>query len=108
MDEWDEGVEIDWESPFNEIRSSEVDSIVLEFLDNGRLVVKEDDKGEEYSQYNFNCIRQDMANPKEMKYITSSKRLIEQFINFAPIEGKTLKITKSGSGFQTRYTVTEE
>ena len=107
-DFWDEeGMAIDWENPFDDIRSSEVDSIDLEFLDNGKKVIKEDDKGENYTQFRFKAIRKDITNPAEITYITSSKRLIEEISEHAPIEGKTVNITKTGSGFQTKYKVKE-
>lgn len=103
-----EDTEIDWENPFDEIRSSEVAEIVLEFQDNGKKVIKEDDKGEEYTQFKFDCIRMDISNPADVLYTTSSKRLIEEMGEHAPIKDKTLKIVKSGTGFQTKYKVTEE
>lgn len=110
MSEWDEdeGTEIDWENPFTEIRSSEVSEIILEFLDNGMKFQRVDEKGEEYTQYKFKCIRQDISNPAEVTYITSSKRLIEEIVSVAPIKGKTCKIVKTGTGFQTKYSVKEE
>lgn len=100
-------VPIDWESPFDEIRSSEVDTIALNFYDNGVKLLKEDDKGDLYTQFKFRCLRTDITNPKDIIYITSSKRLIDEIALFAPIKGKDLQIDKSGSGFQTRYKVTE-
>ena len=103
----EEETPIDWESPFDDIRSSEVDSIALHFNTNGVKLLKEDEKGDIYTQFKFQCTRTDITNPKEVIYITSSKRLIESIANYAPIEGKDLQIEKSGSGFQTRYTVTE-
>lgn len=100
--------EIDWENPFDEIRSSEVEKIKLKFLNNGRKVQKEDDKGEEYTQFKFDCTRMDISNPADVVYTTSSKRLIEELAEHAPIAGKILSIVKSGTGFQTKYKVTEE
>lgn len=108
MNEWeDEGMEIDWENPFDDIRSSELEDITFKFLDNGRKIIKEDDKGEEYTQFNFKVLRTDISNPAEIKYITSSKRLIEDIGGLAPIKGKEVQVTKTGSGFQTRYKVVE-
>lgn len=103
----EEGSDIDWENPFYEIRSSEINEIDVEFLDNGKKVVKTDEKGEEYTQYRFKCVRTDIENPAEIVYITSSKRLIEAVQGIAPIKGKTVKIEKTGSGFQTKYKITE-
>ena len=108
MSEWeDEGSAIDWENPFDDIRSSEVESITFKFLDNGRKIVREDDKGEEYTQYNFKVLRTDISNPAEVKYITSSKKLIKSLELIAPFSDKEVEITKSGTGFQTQYTVKE-
>lgn len=108
MSEWeDEGFAIDWENPFDAIRSSEVEDIKLEMLDNGRKLTKQDQDGEDYTQYKFKCKRVDIKTPAEITYITSSKRLIEEIQFVAPIEGKTLQITKSGTGFQTQYKVKE-
>ena len=113
MDEpdfWDdaEAEDIDWEMPSDEIRSSEVDEIVLTFVDNGKKLRKMDDKGIEYNQFKFRGVREDISNPREITYITSSKRLVEDELSvLAPIEGKTVKITRTGSGFQTRYKAVE-
>ena len=64
-------------------------------------------KGEDYTQYIFKCVREDISNPTEITYTTSSKRLIEEMVDNAPVKGKTLKIVKSGTGFQTKYNVVE-
>ena len=108
MSEWDdEGFAIDWENPFDDIRSSEIDDIKLTFLDNGRKVIKQDEKGEDYTQYKFKCMRIDISNPAEVKYITSSKRLIEEISSVAPIKDKDIQIIRTGTGFQTKYKVKE-
>ena len=108
MSDWeDEGMSIDWENPFDDIRSSEVDEITFKFLDNGRKIIREDDKGEEYTQFNFKVLRTDISNPAEVKYITSSKKLIKSLELIAPIKDKEVVINKTGSGFQTQYTVRE-
>ena len=109
MDEFDslDAVDIDWENPFDEIRSSEVLEIDLLFLNNGIKVVKEDEKGDEYTQFRFKCVREDISKPSEVTYITSSKRLIEEIAMVAPIKDKHLTVVKSGTGFQTKYRVTE-
>ena len=103
-EEWEE---IDWENPFDDIRSSEVSDITLEFLDNGIKVTKEDESGAEYKQYKFSCVRTAITNPSEVNYTTSSKRLIEAMVPFKPIKGKELRIVKTGTGFQTMYSITE-
>ena len=103
----DEGLEIDWENPFDDIRSSEVDDIKLTFLDNGRKVVKQDEKGSEYTQFRFKCMRIDISNPAEITYITSSKRLIDEITFVAPIKDKDVQILRTGTGFQTKYKVVE-
>ena len=102
----DEGIPIDWENPFTEIRSSEIESIELDFNDNGRKLLKEDDKGDLYTQFKFKCTRLDMSNPAEIVYITSSKKLIKQLELLAPVKDKEIKIIKSGTGFQTMYVAT--
>ena len=99
------GEPIDWENPFDEIRSSEVVDITLEFLDNGIKVSKVDDKGNDYTQYKWSCMRMDIDNPSEVIYMTSSKLLIKEFMLEAPLEGKTFDINRSGTGFQTKYKV---
>ena len=103
----DEGLAIDWENPFSEIRSSEIADIKLTFLDNGRKLIKLDEKDEEYTQYKFKCMRIDISNPSEITYITSSKRLVEEIAFVAPIKDKDIQIIKSGTGFQTKYKVVE-
>ena len=99
--------EIDWENPFDDIRSSEIADIKLKFENNGRKAIREDDKGVEYTQFKFDVIRMDISNPSAVSYTTSSKRLIDEFAEHAPIKGKILQIVKSGTGFQTKYKVTE-
>ena len=107
-DEEEVGEAIDWEAPFDDIRSSELTTPVqLEFLDNGYKIQKEDDKGELYTQFKWRVIRKDISNPREVLFLTSSKRLIEDMTLEAPMEGKILEISKSGTGFQTRYKVKE-
>lgn len=107
-EDWeDEGMAIDWENPFDDIRSSEVDDIKLTFLDNGRKLTKLDEKDEEYTQYKFKCTRIDISNPADITYITSSKRLIEEISFVAPIKGKDIQILRTGTGFQTKYKVVE-
>jgi hypothetical protein len=103
----DEGEEIDWENPFSEIRSSEITDITLTFNNNGKKVIKFDDKGEEYSQFKFDCVREDISNPSGVLFTTSSKRLVEDIALLAPIKGKKVQIIKTGSGFQTKYKVKE-
>ena len=103
----DEGMPIDWENPFSAIRSSEIESIELDFNDNGRKIMKEDEKGDIYEQFKFKCTRIDMTTPAEVIYITSSKKLIKQLEMLAPIKDKEIKIVKSGSGYQTQYIATE-
>ncbi|MCP4648579.1 MAG: hypothetical protein GY853_00680 [PVC group bacterium] len=99
------GVPIDWENPFDEIRSSEVDDITLEFLDNGVKVSKMDDKGNSYTQFKWSCMRMDISNPSEVLYLTSSKKLIAELRTEAPLVGRTFQILRSGTGFQTKYNV---
>ena len=107
MDDYDEGEPIDWENPFDDIRSSEVEDITLEFLDNGRKLLKEDDKGDVYTQFKWKCMRMDITNPAEIIYMTSSKKLIGELKLEAPVEGKTFNIKRSGTGFQTQYKVSK-
>ena len=76
-------------------------------MDNGRKLIKQDEKGEDYTQYKFKCIRIDISNPSEVTYITSSKRLIEEIAFVAPIKDKDIQIIKTGTGFQTKYKVVE-
>jgi len=106
-DEEDEGVPIDWENPYDEIRSSEITEIELTFLDNGRKILKEDDKGEMYTQFKFKCVREDISNPSEITFITSSRRLTDEIALIHPIKDKTVKITKTGTGFNTKYRLDE-
>jgi len=60
-----------------------------------------------YTQFSFKVLRTDISNPAEIKYITSSKRLIEDIQGIAPLEGKEVEVTRTGTGFQTRYKVEE-
>ena len=108
-EDWDEpeGEVIDWENPFDYIRSSEVNEITLEFLDNGIKLKKLDENDEEYVLFVWKCIRKDITNPTEITYSTSSKRLIDGLTLEAPMKGKTLDIFKTGSGFQTQYKIKE-
>ncbi len=106
--EEDMGVPIDWENPFDEIRSSELEDITLEFLENGRKLLKEDDKGDVYTQFKWKCMRVDISEPAEVVYMTSSKKLINQLKLEAPLESKTFNIKRMGTGFQTQYTVIKQ
>ena len=86
---------IDWESPFDSIRSAEINDVKLQFLDNGVKTRPLDEKGEEYTLFKFNCIRIDMKKPKEVSYSTSSKRLIEELMPLYPQKNKKFHITRS-------------
>lgn len=100
-----EDEEIDWENPFDEIRSAEINEITLMFLTNGVKRKLEDAKGKEYNQYRFRTQRLDIENPQEITFTTSSKTLIEEFQEEAPIKDKVAYITRSGSGVNTKYKV---
>jgi len=103
FDDEEQGEDVDWECPYDEIRSSEVQNITVKFLDNGKKVTKMDDKEQPYTQYRFRVIKLDMTNPKEITYTTSSKRLIDEIALEAPIKDKSFEIIKTGTGFQTSY-----
>jgi len=99
---------IDWENPFDVIRSAEIDgSITLFFKDNGTKNSRVDDKGKSYTQYSFECIRTDITNPAEILFTTSSSRLIDAMTAFAPIKEKELKVIRTGTGYGTQYSVEE-
>ena len=102
-----EADDIDWENPFDDIRSSEVNEITIKFIDNGKRISREDDDGSPYTLFTFKCIRLDVSKKPEITYTTSSKRLIESLKLFTPLKGKSVKIIKQGSNFQTIYTVIE-
>lgn len=99
--------EIDWENIYDDIRSSEVSDITLEFLDNGFKGKFEDENGKPYTKYMWSCIRTGITNPTEVNYSTSSRRLMDAMELVAPVKGKELRIVKTGTAFQTMYTVTE-
>jgi len=98
---------IDWENLYDEIKSSEVNEITLEFNTNGSKVRRKDDKGAYYNIFKFKGIRLDISNPSEVTYTTSSKRLMDELQDLKPLKGKKLHIVKKGSSFQTTYQVKE-
>ena len=106
-DEEEEGEPIDWEFPFDDIRSAEIDDITMEFMDEGVKLKKYDDKDQAYEQFKWHVVVKNIATPKEIVYRTSSKKLINDLQLEQPLEGKTLNINRTGTGFQTRYKVKE-
>ena len=99
--------EIDWESPDDVIRSSEVTDITLKFLDNGVNVTKLDDKDVPYKVKVFSCIHVGIKKPREIEFTSSSKRFSDAIKIIAPPKGKTLHIVKTGTLFNTQYSITE-
>ena len=101
------GEPIDWDNPFDSIRSSELTEISLKFLDNGEFDEEEDEKTSEYYRvYKFDCIRLDVPKKNKILYTTSAKTLINALKTLMPIKGKSFKINKPSGNFPT-YTVIE-
>ena len=101
----DEGTPINWDNPFKQIRSSEADDITLRFLENGRVVQMEDEKGNTYDQFRWKCMRTDIPEEDEVEYMTSSKLLINDLKLEMPLKGNEFQIIRAGTGFQTKYKV---
>lgn len=89
---------------------NEVNTLILEFQDNGimkvvNIIDKNSNESKDVKQVSFQVI--DTRDMKEKQFNVISKRLINELKNTFPLINKRFEITKIGQGFKTTYEVNE-
>ena len=101
---------MNYECPYDVVRSSERSEIIIKFLNNADDLIDEDPLTHEdyqYFEYDAMFIGSKPDFNRKIKYKTSSKRLTNALMEHQPVKGKTFKIIKMGEKTQTFYTVAE-